>query len=99
MFGYCNRALDQRAADATDALHSEPGAALRSWSAIDHDLADDAPVVPVANAVDWWLTSTRVDNYQTGMQDIGPLLLANSGFDSPIDQSASPTYVVMPPAW
>jgi hypothetical protein len=74
VFGYCNPELDQRAAEATDELQSEPAVALRSWSAIDRGLTNDAAVVSVASAVDWWLTSERVGNYLSGIQDIGPLL-------------------------
>ncbi len=68
------RSLDHRAAAATAELQTEPGAALRTWSDIDHEVTDQAPLVPVANDVDWWITSQRVGNYQTGIQPIGPLL-------------------------
>jgi ABC-type transport system substrate-binding protein len=71
---YCNKDLDARAAAATAKLESEPGAALREWTQIDRELTDQAPLVPISNLVDWWVTSERVGNYQNGAQDYGPLL-------------------------
>jgi peptide/nickel transport system substrate-binding protein len=73
-FEYCNKELDGRAAAATVMLQTEPGAALRSWTGIDREVTDQAPLVAVANKVDWWVTSESVGNYQSGVQDIGPLL-------------------------
>ena len=29
-------------------------------------VTDQAPLVPVTNDVNWWVTSERVDNYQSG---------------------------------
>ena len=55
-------------------LESDPGAALRSWTRIDRDLTDQAALVPLTNLVDWWFTSARVGNYQSGGRDVGPLL-------------------------
>ena len=55
-------------------LQTEPGAALRAWTKIDREITDQAPLVPVANVVDWWITSERVGNYQSGDSDLGPLL-------------------------
>jgi hypothetical protein len=66
--------MDARAAAAASMLQSEPGEALRAWTAIDHDLTDLAVLVPLANPVRWWLTSERVGNYQTGDIVPGPLL-------------------------
>jgi peptide/nickel transport system substrate-binding protein len=71
---YCNPELDRRAAAANEKLRTEPGAALREWTQIDRELTDDAPLVPMTNLVDWWVTSERVGNYQNGGQDYGPLL-------------------------
>ena len=72
--GYCKKDLDRRAAAATARLQTEPGAALRTWTDIDRLVTDQAPLVPTANPVIWWLTSERVGNYQSGAVDIGPLL-------------------------
>ena len=55
-------------------LQTEPGAALRAWTRIDREITDEAPLVPVANFVIWWITSERVGNYQSGGATIGPLL-------------------------
>jgi ABC-type transport system substrate-binding protein len=69
---HCDRELDRRAAAATAMLATDPGAALRAWTRIDHEVTDQAALVPVANFVTWWVTSKRVGNYQSG--DVGPLL-------------------------
>jgi ABC-type oligopeptide transport system substrate-binding subunit len=73
-FAYCNPALDRRARRAAALQQTEPGAALRAWSRIDRELTDQAPMVPTANLILWWLTSERVGNYQNGTDQIGPLL-------------------------
>jgi ABC-type transport system substrate-binding protein/DNA-binding SARP family transcriptional activator/DNA-binding beta-propeller fold protein YncE len=73
-FAYCNPALDRRADRAAELQQTEPGAALRAWSRIDRALTDQAPMVPTANLILWWLTSERVGNYQNGTDQIGPLL-------------------------
>ncbi len=73
-FNYCNRELDEKAAEATQLFQTDAGEALRAWAAIDRALTDDAPMVPLANFVLWWLTSERVGNYQNGTETIGPLL-------------------------
>jgi len=72
--GYCDPEMDRRAAEAALLLQSAPGKALRAWTEIDHDVTDLAPVVPILNTFRWWLTSDRVDNYQTGDVNPGPLL-------------------------
>jgi ABC-type oligopeptide transport system substrate-binding subunit len=71
---HCDPNLDSRAAVANAKLQTEPGLALREWTDIDRAATDQAPLVPVTNDVNWWVTSERVDNYQTGSQSIGPLL-------------------------
>lgn len=72
--GYCNRKLDRRAAAATSRLQTDPGAALRTWTVIDREVTDQAALVPVANDVNWWVTSERVGNYQSGGREVGPLM-------------------------
>jgi ABC-type transport system substrate-binding protein len=72
--GYCNTRLDRRAAAATSLLQTDPGAALREWTVIDRVVTDRAALVPVANDVNWWVTSDRVGNYQSGGREIGPLM-------------------------
>ncbi len=71
---YCNRDLDRRAEAATSMLQADPGAALRAWTSISREITDQAPIVPVANDVNWWFTSERVSNYQSGGGDVGPLM-------------------------
>jgi ABC-type transport system substrate-binding protein len=69
----CTAASPRREA-ATAATQTDPGPARREWTAIDRAATDDAPLVPLTNDVNWWITSDRVGNYQTGSQSIGPLL-------------------------
>jgi ABC-type transport system substrate-binding protein len=72
--GYCNAGLDRRA-DAAQALQvTDPGRALREWSAIDHEVADQAPIVFAASEVVWWITAPRVGNYQSSPYLGGALL-------------------------
>jgi DNA-binding SARP family transcriptional activator/ABC-type transport system substrate-binding protein/streptogramin lyase len=71
---YCNKDLDRRAAAAASQMQTDPGAALRAWTAINRVVTDQAPLVPVTNDVNWWLTSERVGNYQRGGVEIGPML-------------------------
>ena len=55
-------------------MQTDPGAALRTWTDIDREVTDQAPLVPVANKVGWWITSERVGNYQRWRRNVGPLL-------------------------
>jgi peptide/nickel transport system substrate-binding protein len=71
---YCNKSLDRQAAAATAMLQSDPGRALRTWTAIDRKVTDEAALMPVQNSVDWWVTSKRVGNYQSSERDVGPLM-------------------------
>ena len=74
LHGYCDPEMDRRAAAAASMLQSEPGRALRTWTEIDHDVTDQAPLVAIANNVRVWMTSERVGNYQNGDITPGPLL-------------------------
>ena len=74
VFSYCNRDLDHRAAAAIAMRQTDPGGARRTWTAVDRDVTDQAPLVSVVNTVNWWITSQRVGNYQNGLVDIGPLM-------------------------
>jgi len=71
---YCDRDLDRRATEANRKLQTDPGAAMRAWSRIDRALTDHAPLVPLTNLVNWWITSERVGNYRSGTDSTGPLL-------------------------
>ncbi len=55
-------------------LQSDPGAALRAWTRIDREMTDEAALVPVSSFDDWWLSSKRIGNYQSGGTYVGPLL-------------------------
>jgi ABC-type transport system substrate-binding protein/DNA-binding SARP family transcriptional activator/sugar lactone lactonase YvrE len=70
---YCNRSLDQAAAQATAREAYDPGRAVRAWTAIDRTVTDDAPIVPFDNVVAWTYVSPRVGNYQSSPY-WGPLL-------------------------
>jgi peptide/nickel transport system substrate-binding protein len=72
--GHCNRTMDARAAAATVKLQTDPAGALRDWTEIERDLTNQAPLVAVSNFIDWWMSSERVGNYQTGAEGLGPLM-------------------------
>jgi len=57
----------RRSAQAQRALTSQPGdptAAAARWAAIDHELTDQAPWVPLYNPLDLTVLSARVGNYR-----------------------------------
>ena len=70
---YCDRLLDRRIARATAQLQTDPAAALRAFTAIDHGVTDRAILAPASNPRNWWLSSERVGNYQNDIRDYGPL--------------------------
>jgi len=41
---------------------SDPGSATRAWSEIEHDLVDDAALVPVLNPISTFVVSDRAGN-------------------------------------
>ena len=69
---FCNRDLDRRIAAATRMLSTAPGAALRAWTRIDRAFTDQAPLVPIANFVIWWITSQRLGDSRTAATRTGP---------------------------
>ena len=71
---HCDRDLDRRASGATTMMQTDPAAALRTWTDIDREVTDQAPLVPIANDLDTWITSERVGNFQAATGVIGPLL-------------------------
>ena len=73
VINYCDPDLDRRVARATAELQVDPAAALRAFTAIDHEVTDRAVLAPVTNLRNWWLTSPRVGNYQNDIRDYGPL--------------------------
>ena len=70
--GFCDRALDARAAAASRLQASDPGAALRAWTAGDRAVTDDAAVVPGVTWRDWRFVSARVGNYQASVNNDTP---------------------------
>ncbi|MGE0170343.1 ABC transporter substrate-binding protein [Nocardioides sp.] len=72
--GYCNPGLDRRANAASSIMPSDPGEALQRWGRIERRLTDLAPLVPMTNDIDSWVTSQSVGNYQVSKQEVGPLL-------------------------
>lgn len=72
--GYCNASFDRRADAATALQATDPGEALRQWTALDHDVAQQVPVVFGTSGVSWWVTSSRVGDYQSNPYLGGPLL-------------------------
>jgi peptide/nickel transport system substrate-binding protein len=71
--GYCNKRLDA-AIDRTKTLSTtNPGAADRAWTAIEHQLVQDAVWAPLFNQVVANVFSARVGNAQINPQ-WGPLL-------------------------
>jgi hypothetical protein len=73
VMNYCDPDLDRRIAQATADLQVDPAAALRAFTALDHELTDRAVLVPVTNLLNWWLASPGVGNYQNDVRDYGPL--------------------------
>ena len=62
---FCDETMDARAAAAAALQASDPGAALRAWTAVDRAVTDEAVVVPGVSWNDWHFVSARVGNYQT----------------------------------
>ena len=61
---FCDPQIDAQAHSALIAQPVDPTAAARAWAAIDRELTDQAPWVPLYNPRDLTLLSTRVGNYQ-----------------------------------
>lgn len=66
--GYCDEALDARI-DQTKLLEAtDPGAGIRAWTAIEHDLVEQTVQVPVANPIANYPISDRAGNVQIHLQ-------------------------------
>ena len=61
--GICNHSLDARIATAQSNEDVRPGIAAQQWAAIDREVADDAVVVPISNALGWDFVARRVGDY------------------------------------
>ena len=70
---FCDPAIDRRMQRALDRKLTDPYGSARDFGAIDRDLVDLAPMVPVASGVTVQLVSERVGNVQANPQ-LGVLL-------------------------
>ena len=66
--GWCNEALDAEMDEALLLLTTDPGAANRAWMEIEHQLIEDAALVPLTNPVTTHAVSDRVGNVQVNPQ-------------------------------
>jgi peptide/nickel transport system substrate-binding protein len=71
--GFCDEQIDRRMDQAARLQITDPMAAHRVWSEIEHDLVDQAPWIPLV--VRQWvnLVSERIGNFQVNPQ-YGPLV-------------------------
>jgi peptide/nickel transport system substrate-binding protein len=61
---YCDPTIERRMEQATNLQLTDPAGSHVLWSAIEHDLVDLAPWVPLGNPVWTSLVSERLENYQ-----------------------------------
>jgi YVTN family beta-propeller protein len=71
--GFCDHGIDRRMKRAASLQITDPAAAHRLWSSIEHDIMDVAPWVPLVNRVYVNVVSRRLGNYQFNPQ-WGPLV-------------------------
>jgi ABC-type oligopeptide transport system substrate-binding subunit len=70
---FCDPAIERRMERALRLQLSDPSAAHRTWTSIEHDLVDLAPWVPLVTRVWVNLVSERLGDFQVHLQ-YGPLL-------------------------
>ncbi len=61
---FCSRRIDAHMRRAARAQATDPARANRMWAAVDHELVDAAPWVPLYNLRGLEMLSKRVGNYQ-----------------------------------
>jgi peptide/nickel transport system substrate-binding protein len=61
---FCDPTIDREMKQALAEQTTDPQAAQQSWQAIDRQIADQAPWVPLFNPKNLDILSTRVGNYQ-----------------------------------
>jgi peptide/nickel transport system substrate-binding protein len=61
---FCDPPIDAQARQALAGQVGGPATAAAQWTAIDHELVDQAPWVPLYNPRDLSLLSARTGNYQ-----------------------------------
>jgi YVTN family beta-propeller protein len=66
--GWCDEALDRQIDEALLLYTTDPGAANRAWTEIEHGLVEDAAMAPVTNPVTTHAVSARVENVQVHPQ-------------------------------
>jgi YVTN family beta-propeller protein len=66
--GYCSEALDARIDEAQRLQATDPGAANRAWTAIEHQVVEDALWAPLTNPVFTYAASGRAGNVQVHPQ-------------------------------
>jgi peptide/nickel transport system substrate-binding protein len=66
--GLCSESLDARIDEALRLEGTDPGAANRAWTAIEHELVEDAVWVPLMNPVSANVFSARTENVQVHPQ-------------------------------
>ena len=65
---FCNRSIDAEIARARSLQATDPGAASRLWTKVDHDIVREAPWVFLQNPAQIDFVSRRVGNYQYNPQ-------------------------------
>jgi YVTN family beta-propeller protein len=61
---FCDTRIDTQAQQALARQVGDPATAASAWAAIDHELVDQAPWVPLYNPLDLTVLSARTGNYQ-----------------------------------
>lgn len=66
--GYCSRRLDAEMTRARRLQTTDPGAATRAWTEIEHQLVEEAAQAPLTNPVTTYAVSARTENVQINPQ-------------------------------
>ncbi|HEX2089000.1 MAG TPA: ABC transporter substrate-binding protein, partial [Actinomycetota bacterium] len=65
---FCDPDIDRRMQRALDLQLTDPHASARAWAELDHDLVDQAPIVPYSTGIRVWLVSERASNVEVSPQ-------------------------------
>jgi ABC-type oligopeptide transport system substrate-binding subunit len=65
---FCDPAMDRRMQRALDLQLTNPHASARASAELDHDLVDQAPMVPYATGIRVWFVSERASNVEVSPQ-------------------------------
>jgi peptide/nickel transport system substrate-binding protein len=66
--GWCSESLDAQVDEALLLYTTDPGAANRTWTEVEHQLVEQAAQAPVTNPVTTHAVSARVENVQVNPQ-------------------------------